>query len=107
MEIDIPLPKESYSSAMLKVMNSFLMLTDYELDIISKMLNNKIVVLNSANRAKIRSLTGKSVGSTNNYIKKLKDKKMLVETSAGLQISDKIMKPIHDKEVTVRFHVDA
>lgn len=105
MEINIPLQEERYSRAMLKVMNSFLNLTDYELDIISEMLNNKMSVLDSKNRAKIRSLTGKSVASTNNYIKKLKDKKMLIDTEAGLQISDKILKPISDKEVTVRFHL--
>ena len=105
MEIDIPLKEDRYSRAMLKVMNSFLNLTDYELDIISEMLNHKMDVLDSKNRAKIRSLTGKRVASTNNYIKKLKDKKMLVETESGLQISNKILKPILDREVTVRFHL--
>ena len=106
MKVEIPISKDKYSAAMLTVVNCWLRLTDYELNIISKMIDNNIIVLDVKGREKLRGLTGKSVGSTNNYIKKLKDKGMIESSPEGLVLSDKVLKPIRDRELNVLFHIN-
>ena len=106
MEYNVPVLKKNYTLAVLKVINCFVGLTDYELDIISKMIDNDISVINKVTRVKIRELTGKDVGTTNNYIKKLKDKKVLLEVSEGLILSESILAPVRDGNIEIKFNVN-
>ena len=109
MNYNINISKEKYTLAMLKVVNCFVNMTDYELDIIVKMIDNDIKVLTSESRAIIRKLTGgKSVGSTNNYIKRLVDKKILTYSKEfnGLTLNGNVIRPVLDKSVTISFNVN-
>ena len=107
MNYNIKISKEGYTLAMLKVVNCFLNMTDYELDIVNKMIDNNIRILTTSARAEIRKLTGnKSVALTNNYIKRLVDKKVLITTDDGLVLNQSIVKPVIDKSITVSFSVN-
>lgn len=106
MNYDIPISKEKYTLAALKVINCFLDLTTYELEIVSKMLDNNIQVLDTKGRMIIRRLTGKNTATTNNYIKRLKDKKVLIPTEKGLKLNHNITNPISDKEINIKFNVN-
>lgn len=108
MNHNIKISKERYTLAMVKVLNCFLNLTDYEMDIIVKMIDNDIRVLTSESRKRVRALTGgKSVQTTNNYIKRLLDKRVLVsKDDEGVVINDNIMQTIEDGEFNVKFNVN-
>ena len=106
MEYNIKISKEKYNLAALKVINCFLNLTDYELDIIVKMLDNNINILNRESRSKIRKLTNKSYNTTNNYIKRLKDKKILLYINNELVLNKNITNHILDKEIKIKFDVN-
>lgn len=98
--------RESYYKAILKVVNCFIGLTEYELSIIAYMLVYDIKILNAKSRSFIRSKTGNNIASLNNYIKRLKDKKALVITNGGLKISDNIINSISDGQVSIKFNIE-
>lgn len=102
----IPISEKGYNRAMLKALNGFLNLTDFEIDILACMLNNNVDILNKTNRLEVRNLLNKSEYTFNNYIKKLKDKKVLIPMEDGLAIHPTIATPIKDKEITVKFNVN-
>lgn len=105
MDYNIPIDKKKYNRAVLKTVNCFLDMTEAELDIISIMLDNEVKVLDTDSRNLIRTITGKSIASSNNYIKRLKDKQVLTKTHEGLVISESIMRPVIDGEVNIKFNV--
>jgi len=107
MDYNIGISKEKYTLAMIKVINCFLNLTEYEIDIIVKMIDNDIKTLTSETRRRVRLLTGgKSVQTTNNYIKRLVDKKVLVLNKEGLCVNDNIINTLNDKEFSIKFNVN-
>jgi len=106
MEYNIKISRDKYNLAALKVINCFLNLTSYELDIVTKMLDNNIDILDTKSRSKIRNLTGKNYATTNNYIKRLKDKKVLIDSDKGLVLNKNIVNPISDKEIKIKFDVN-
>lgn len=101
MEYNIKPAKINRHKAALKVINSFLQLTDFELDLIVGMLNNDIKVLNTPNRKKLRDLLDTKVYTFNNYIKRLKDRGYLIETANGLELHSKIINAANDKEIVI------
>ena len=105
MTKEFTLSKDKYYKAALTIINCFLGLTDYELNIITEMLINNIKVLNTESRIVVREKLNTNVASFNNYIKRLKDKKALIETSEGLIISDGIMEALEDHKIDITFNV--
>lgn len=105
MTKEFTLTKDKYYKAALTIINCFLGLTDYELSIITEMLVNDIKVLNTTTRIVVREKLQTNVASFNNYIKRLKDKKALVETKDGLVISDGIMDALADEKIDITFNV--
>lgn len=101
----ITVPKDKYYKMILTIINCFIGLTDYELNIITQMLINDIKVLNTATRVIVREKLQTNVASFNNYIKRLKDRKALVETKDGLVISDGIMDALEDHKIDITFNV--
>jgi len=105
MNYNIPIAEEGYNKAILTVINCFLMLTKKEIEIISIVLDNSITNLDTKARVLIREKSGLSVGTLNNYVKRLKDKNVLIQKQNSLVIHDNIIQAIEDKEVSVKFEV--
>jgi len=105
MTKEFTLTKNKYYKSALTIINCFLGLTDYELSIIIEMLVNDITVLNTDTRYVVREKLHTNVASFNNYIKRLKDKKALVETKEGLVISNNILDALEDNKIDITFNI--
>lgn len=101
MEYPIQVSKIKCYKAALSIVNCFLKLTDFELDLIVGMLNNDIKVLNTNNRKILRDLLNTNVYTFNNYIKRLRDRGYLVEVSDGLELHSNIIAAANDKEIVI------
>lgn len=106
MEYPIKISKKNHYKAALSIVNCFLKLSDYELDLIVGMLNNSITVLNKENRKNLRDLLNTDVYTFNNYIKRLKAKGYLIESEEGLALISKIVEAASDKEIIIRIDVN-
>jgi len=106
MKYEIPISEEKYTLAALNVMNCFLKLTKSELDIVAVMIGKSINVLDTESRSIVRSETGKGVNITNNYIKRLKDKGVLINNNGKLSINHNISEALKDKEINIKFNVN-
>ena len=100
MQRIIPVSKENYNKAAIKLLNCFLNMSEYELSIIVGMLNNNISSLNKNTRAQIVKTLNLNTMSFNNYIKKLKDKGTLVGKKA-LTINPNILSMIDGGEINI------
>lgn len=105
MNRTIKISKDKYYKAALTIVNSFLGLTTYELNIVVNMLKYDIKTLTTESRIKLRELTKSNVHSFNNYIKRLKDKEVLIETSYGLAVNPNIVNSIADQEINIKFEI--
>jgi len=106
MEYKINIDQDKYYKAALKVVNCFLELTDYELELIAQMLNYKIKTLTLETRKQLIDILSTSTHTFNNYIKKLKDKKVLIDTNYGLAIHPSITNSLEDREIKIKFNVN-
>ena len=100
MQRIIPVSKENYNKAAIKLLNCFLDMSEYELTIIVGMLNHNIRTLNTKTRAELVTLLKLNTMSFNNYIKKLKDKKTLIGKKE-LSINPNITRMLEDGEVNI------
>jgi predicted transcriptional regulator len=105
MNYNIPISSKLYNQAMLNVINCFLKLTNKELEIIKIVLDNNIINLDTKARVLIRENSGLSIGTLNNYIKRLKDKNVLIQKRDTLEVNNNILQPIEDKEISVSFNI--
>ena len=105
MKYNVPIAEGDYPLALIKGLNCFLDLTDFELAIVSNMLKYNMETLSCENRKKIREVTGKGEHTTNNYIKKLKDKKILIQEDGKLSLAKGILIPFKDREITIKFNL--
>ncbi len=105
MERKITISKERYYKAMIKVINCFLNLTEYEIELISNMFVYNIKTLDKNSRSILRKALGTSEQSFNNYVKRLKDKKILIDSKSGLGLNPTIEDAIKDEQVTIKFDV--
>ncbi len=106
MEYNIPIKKEAYYLSMLKAVNWSLKLSKFQMEIICIILEDENKILTTDLRKLIRDITGKGIATTNNYIKKLKDRQILLESDEGLVLNQMILSLINDKEVTIRFNIN-
>ena len=106
MIMEIPISAKGYNKAMLGAMNGFLRLTDFELEILTCILNNNYSKLDKSNRLEIRNQLNRSECAFNNYVKKLKDKKILIQKEDGLHINESILTIVNDGELTIKFNVN-
>ena len=105
MEYTIPVVKSRYYKASLRVINSWLNLTDFELEIIATMLTHNITVLNKITRLQVRLLLDKKEETFNNYLLRLKQKKLLVVKEDGLEIHSKIIEAVKEPKITINFKI--
>ena len=100
------IPRSKYYKKALSLLNHFIGLTDYEIEIIATMLYLNIKILTKEARVLVRSKLESSEASFNNYIKKLKDKKALVDTDEGLIVSSGIVDALSDNQIHIKFNID-
>ena len=105
--IQVPIKKDKFYKAALKLINCFIgNLTEYELDIISTMLNYRITKLNKETRAYVKGVLKSDTAVFNNYIKRLKDKGVLVDNEGELELSKGIVNAVAKDEITIKFDVN-
>lgn len=103
----IPISKDKYVKAILMIVNQMgLQMTDLELNIIVSSINHNMKVLNKTTRNDLRSILGLDRFTFNNYIKKLKDKGVLVQSEKDLIVNKALLDTIEDKEVHLIFEVN-
>lgn len=105
MKYEIPIKRETYHLAVLKMLNPFLNLTDYEMEIISAMLKNEILILTSITRKNLKGILNKDTFTFNNYIKRLKDKGTLIKTEKGLELNSGLRGCFDSNEFTFKFNL--
>ena len=101
----IPVKQENYVRAVLETLTPFLKLTEYEREIISQMLTSNIKTINTKTRQDLITLLDTDYYTLANYLKKLKDKHILVDTGYGLALSAELANSLYDKEINISFKI--
>lgn len=103
----IPISKENYYKAALTIINPLgLNLTPFELDLLSVMLQNSFFVLTRATRKTLRGIIDSDQFTFNNYIKRLKDKGILVSKGSDLIVNEALVEQLEDKEIHIVFETN-
>lgn len=105
MEHKISVTDKSYHKAILQIYNFNLKLSDFELDIISTMLTYGMLEINPDTKEIIRKVLDKDKFITNNYIKRLKDKGVLLpkEDQRGYTLNPNIANLTKDNKISFEF----
>ena len=106
MEYPITISRSKHHKAALSVVNCFLKLTDFELNLIVAILDNGMTNLDTNSRRILRSQLNTDTYTFNNYIKRLKERGYLVDTTEGLQLESRLIKAANDTEIIVKFDVN-
>jgi len=102
MELKIPVKEGAETKTMLKIVNCFINnLTDVELDIVSEMINKGYTTLSKNNRSELRSSLNMDKYLFNNYVKYLKDKKVLYLNEEVLTLNPNIVRLTSDNQITI------
>lgn len=102
MELKIPVKEGAETKTMLKIVNCFINnLTDVELDIVSEMINKGYTTLSKNNRSELRSSLNMDKYLFNNYVKYLKDKKVLYLNQDILTLNPNIVRLTSDNQITI------
>jgi hypothetical protein len=102
----IPVSKENYYKAVLITISPYIgNLTDYEVNFLTAMLKHKIKALGTEDRKALLEILDTDIYTLNNYIKRLKDKGTIIESSGGLIINPALINNIDDKQITIKFNV--
>lgn len=113
MEINLPVDNKHCYKALLKILNFLTNMTDTELDVIAAMMSNKITVLTKEARIELLAILGKDKFTLNNHIKRLKEKKVLVEYDNDNKnklhingnLSNMVENSLSDGEIKLNLHV--
>lgn len=107
MEYKIPVNKDNIYKAILILINRpfELNLSDLELDILATWLKHKIYVIDTDARDLIRKVLDKGKFNTNNYIKRLKAKNIIIlaEDSKKLYLNPKLASMVNSDTITFKF----
>lgn len=104
----IPIDSKNYTTHILRVIGAMIPnnLTDFEIKVLATMIENDIKTLDTDTRLKLRLLLDTSEYNFNNYIKKLKEKGIFIETKYGLGIHPNILNAVYDKELVIKYNVN-
>lgn len=90
--------RDSFSKAVLTILNFQLKLSELEIEILSVMLSHNITKIDSATRVLLRDKLDKTKFDINNYIKRLKEKKLIiVKEDKNLHINPNIIQLVKFK----------
>lgn len=98
----IPSDKNRFHKQLLLILNFNWNLTDFEVDIMSTILSNNIKTIDTQSRKILVSKLKKSSFTLNNYIKRLKDKGLLIE-EGELKVNPEFEALFQDNEITFKF----
>lgn len=100
--MELTIPVNNLTKTKLKILNCFINnLTDIELDIVSTMIDKGIVTLDKSNRNTLRTSLNMNKYLFNNYIKYLKDKKVLFTNESILTLNPSILNITKDNKITI------
>lgn len=95
--------KDSVSKVILTILNFQLKLSDLEVEMLSVMLSHNITKVDSAARVLMRDKLDKTKFDINNYIKRLKEKKLIiVKEDKSLHINPNIVELMKFKIFTFK-----
>lgn len=108
MEYPFKVSKEKYIEAAVSLINciSSLNLTVFELNIVTTMIKNNVLVVNASTRTLLRNSLSKDRFNLNNYLKRLRDKKVLIKKDKDLHLNPGILEAINDGELIIRLNVN-
>lgn len=108
MEYPFKVNKDNYIKAAVNLINCIgsMNLTKFELDIIITMLQYKAYKLNNNTRTILRENLNKDRFNLNNYLKRLKDKKILLKVNNEVILNPGIIEAINDEELIIRVNVN-
>ena len=106
MDYTIPVKRENYTRAVLEVLNPFLRLTEYEQALLATMITSNIKVIDTKTRQDLMILLDTDYYTLSNYIKKLKDKELLVERPYGLGIDPNLLLSLDSKQIVIKFKIE-
>lgn len=103
MIYSIQIPTDKYKEEILKFLVLNTGLTKSEFNVLLELINLGLDYVDGESRNYLRNTLNKSEHNINNYIMKLKEKKVLIETIDGLIINPNIITMINDRELTFEF----
>lgn len=105
MEYKIPVTKDNVCNAILTILNFHLKLSEFEIKMISILLQNKISTIDTSARDLLRKVLDKDKFSINNYVKRLVDKNIILkeDKTKKLYIDPTIIKLTNEKEINFKF----
>lgn len=104
MEVNIPISKENYNKAFMKVLNSLIGHAPSELDVVIEMLNSNTAILNKEVRKEIRGRMNKDEQAFNNLIYELKKRGTLIKRDKSFGLNDTILSGVRDYSIKINFH---
>ena len=103
----VKVKKEQYVKAILLVVNQLgLNMTPSELSIIVTSINRNMLVFNLITRKALKGYLNIDSFTFNNYIKKLKDKGVLMRYEKDLEVNRGLLTYVKDKEIHLTFEID-
>ena len=106
MKYTIPIKKEHYYKASLLIFNQLgLSLTELELNLLSTLFSQGYFIITREVRSKLRDILNIDQFTLNNYIKRLKDKGVLVKSDDSLQVNQSLQTKLKDKEIHITFDI--
>lgn len=105
MVTPIPIKKDQFHKGILTILNFSLGLTELEIDIVATLLKNNITIIDSDARDLIRKVLNKDKFNTNNYILKLKKKRILGSkpNDKNLYLDPGLIEAVRDNKITFDF----
>lgn len=105
MDLVIPITKDKVNKAIIKILSSFNDFSNYEINVLSTMLDQDIKVLDTEGRKKVRDCMGTDQYTLNNYIAKLKSRNALIDNKGNLSINGAILTAINDQKINIAFKI--
>lgn len=104
MELNVPIDNNKCYRAILAILNFSTNMTETELDVIATMFIHNMKILTKESRAELLVLLNKDKFTLNNHIKRLREKRILVDGGNKQLILNKglvntIEQSIEDKEI--------
>lgn len=104
MELKLNIPFKDKNRLMIKMINPIIgNLTSKEIDILVSITDLKVITMTKDSRTDIRMSLNMDKFNFNNYIKKLKTKKILIEVGTDLKVNPKILHMLKHESLNINF----
>lgn len=100
----VNLPSDQLNKAKLRLLNCFLKLTDKELDIVCMILDDDQLVITRVYRRSLLARLKTTNYNLNNYIQRLKNKKILINDGDNIKVNDTLLNIINSNNLTFNFN---